>query len=282
MTPVPSPKNHPGPHLQGKHLFPHQGQPHWSTGKCTCATTMTSIPTENDCIIQKSASTTATTSTPASLHTKTQWWVDTTNPLTKPVPQATIWCQVTELSLRKDILQAKERAKPKTWVKPPCVSDVAETAIQNITAKITKFPADIARARHMSLIAVHSFLKPHLPQMVRHLTLLVPVDEASEHTHQVCPAIRRSPRTRRDKRGNIHRNPRPSKMKMVPTQHHTRQTEMHSLHHKGNISISTHCPHNMYPSTVRLWSNKTLALLLQSNRRNHVCIFRYPQHGSSH
>ena len=138
-------------------------------------------------------------------------------------PQATIWCQATELSLRKDILQAKERAKPKTWVKPPCVSDVAETAIQNITAKIAKFPADIARARCMPLIAVHSFLKPHLPQMVRHLTLLAPADEASEHTHQVCPTSRRrSPRTRRDKRGNIHRNPRPSKMTMVPTQHHTR------------------------------------------------------------
>ena len=46
-----------------------------------------------------------------------------------------------------DILQAKERVKPKALVNPPCVSDVAETAIQNITAKITKFPADIAKSK---------------------------------------------------------------------------------------------------------------------------------------
>ena len=128
-------------------------------------------------------------------------------------PQVTIWCQTTELSLSMDILQAKERVKPKAPVNPPCVSDVAETAIQNITAKIAKFPADIAKARCMPLVAVHSFQKPHLPQMVRHPTLLALMDEASEHTCQVCPTSRRrSPRTRRDKEGNIHRNHRPSKM----------------------------------------------------------------------
>ena len=56
-------------------------------------------------------------------------------------------------------------------------------------------------------------------------------------------------------------------MTMVLTQHHTRQTEIHSLHHKGNNSISTHCPPpNRYPSMVRLWSSKTLALLLHSDR----------------
>ena len=131
-------------------------------------------------------------------------------------PQVTIWCQTTELSLRKDILQAKERVKPKALVNPPCVSDVAETAIQNITAKIAKFQAHIAKARHMPLIAVHSFQKPHLPQMVRHPTLLALMDEASKHTQQICPTSRRrSPRTRRDKEGNIHRNHRPSKMTMV-------------------------------------------------------------------
>ena len=129
----------------------------------------------------------------------------------------------------------------------------------------SQFPADIAKSRHMPLIAVHSFQKPHQPQMVRHPTLLALMDEASEHTHQVCPASRRSPRIRRDKEGNIHRNHRPSKMTMVPTQHHTRQTEMPSLHHKGNNSISTHHPHNRYPSMVRLWSSKTPALPLCSN-----------------
>ena len=181
-------------------------------------------------------------------------------------PQVTIQCQTTELSLSKDILQAKVRAKPKAWVNPLCVSDVAETAIQNITAKITKFPADIARARHTPPIAVHSFQKPHLPQMLRHQTLPAPTDEASEDAHQVCPASRRrSPRTRRDKKGNIHRNHRPSKMTTVLAQYHTRQTEMHSLHHKGNNSIPTHCPHNRYPSMVRLWSSKTLALPLHSD-----------------
>ena len=57
---------------------------------------------------------------------------------------------------------------------------------------------------------------------------------------------KRSPRTRRDKRGNIQRNPRPSKMTMVPTQQHTRWTEIHSHHHKGNNSISAH----HYPQQV--------------------------------
>ena len=138
-------------------------------------------------------------------------------------PQVKIWCQTTELNLSKDILQAKLRTKPKAWVNPLCVSDVAETAIQNITAKIAKFPADIARARCMPPIAVHSFQKPHLPQMVRHQILPVLMDEASKHTHQVHPtSSRRSPRTRRDKKGNIHRNHRPSKMTTVLTQHHTR------------------------------------------------------------
>ena len=116
-------------------------------------------------------------------------------------------------------------------------------------------------------IAVHSFQEPHQPQMVRHLTLLALTDEASQHTHQVHPTSRRrSPRTRRVKRGNIHRNLRPSKMTMVLAQHHTKLTEIHSHHHKGNNSISTHCPHNRYPSMVRLWSSRTPALLLHSDR----------------
>ena len=180
-------------------------------------------------------------------------------------PQVTIQCQTTELSLSTDILQAKERAKPKTLVNPLCVSDVAETAIQNITAKTVKFPADTARC--MPPVAVHSFQEPHQPQMVRHPTLPALMDKASKNTHQVCPTSRkRSPRTRRDKRGNIHRNPRPSKMTMVPTQHHTRWTEIHSHHHKGNNSISNHHPHNKYLSMVRLWSSRTLAWLLHSGR----------------
>ena len=56
---------------------------------------------------------------------------------------------------------------------------------KNITAKITKFPADTAKVRCMPPIALHSFQEPHQPQMVRHPTLLAPMDEASELTHQV-------------------------------------------------------------------------------------------------
>ena len=116
-------------------------------------------------------------------------------------PQVAIQCQTTELSLSTDILQAKERAKPKAPVNPLCVSDVPGPAIQNITAKTTKFPAYTARTRCMPPIAVHSFQEPHQPQMVRHLTLLALKDEASEHTCQVWPTSRkRSPRTRRQKR----------------------------------------------------------------------------------
>ena len=182
-------------------------------------------------------------------------------------PQATIQCQTTELSLSMDILQAKERAKPKTQVNPLCVSDVAETAIQNITGKTAKFLADTARARCMPPIAVHSFQEPHQPQMVRDLTLLALMDEANKHTCQVHPASRRrSPRTRRYKRRNIHKNLRPSKLTTVLAQYHTRQTEIPSCHHKGNNSFSTHCPHNRYFSMVRLWSSRTPALLLHSDR----------------
>ena len=156
-------------------------------------------------------------------------------PLHQTHLQVKIQCQMTELSLSMDILQAKKRAKPKAQVNPLCVSDVAETAIQNITAKTTKFPADTAKVRHMPPIAVHSFQEPHQPQMVRHPTLLTPTDEASELTHQVCPASRRrSPRTRRGRKRNIPRNPRPSKMTLVLTQHHPRQTEIHSHHHKAS------------------------------------------------
>ena len=172
-----------------------------------------------------------------------------------------------ELSLSTGILQAEERAKPTTLVNPLCVSDVAETAIQNITAKTAKFPADTARARHMPPIAVHSSQEPHQPQMVRHLTLLALMDEARKHTHQIHPTgSKRSPRTRRDKRGNIHINPKSRKMTMVLAQHHTRWTEINSHHHKGNNSISTHHPHNKYLSTVRLWSSRTLAWPLHSDR----------------
>ena len=188
-------------------------------------------------------------------------------PLCQTHPQVTIQCQMTELSLSMDILQAKKRAKPKAWANPLCVSDVVEMAIQNITAKTTKFPADTAKVRCMPPVAVHSFQEPHQPQMVRHLTLLAPTDEASELTHQVCPTSRRrSPRARRGRKRNIPRNPRSSKMTLVLTQHHTRQTEICRHHHKDNNSISTHHPHNRYPSMVRLWSSKTLALPLCSDR----------------
>ena len=188
-------------------------------------------------------------------------------PLCQTCPQVTIQCQTTEWSLSTDILQAKKRAKPKSRANPLCVSDVAETAIQNITAKTTKFPADTAKVRCTPPVAVHSFQEPHQPQMVRHPTLLAPTDEASKLTHQLCPASRRrSPNTRRGRKRNIPRNPRPGKMTPVLAQHHTRWTEIHSHHHKGNNSISTHHPHNRYPSTVRLWSSKTPALPLCSKR----------------
>ena len=111
-----------------------------------------------------------------------------------------------------DTLQAKERAKPKTLVNPLCVSDVAETAIQNITAKTAKFPADTARARCMPPIAVHSFQEPYQPQMVRHPTLLVPTDEASGHTHQFCPTSRKEVQEPGEtKEGTYTENPDPAK-----------------------------------------------------------------------
>ena len=184
--------------------------------------------------------------------------------------QVTTQCQTMESSLSTDTLQAEETAKPTTPVNPLCASDVAGTAIQNFTAKTAKFPTHTARARSMPPIAVHSSQEPHQPQMVRPLTLLALMDKASEHTHQIQSAGRkRNPRNRRDKRENMHSNPRPSKMTPVLVQHHTRWTEIHSHLHKGNNSISTHHPHhlhNKYLSMVRLWYSRILAWPLHSDR----------------
>ena len=257
----------PAPPLRQTLIPPPEVNSHWFTRKHTCATTKTSTSAKKDYSAQKSALTTATTSASACSSTKFVMVGRHGEPPHLICPQVTTQCQTMELSLSTDTLQAEETAKQTTLVNPLCVSDVAETAIQNITAKTAKFPADTARARCMPPIAVHSSQEPHQPQMVRHLTLLAPMDEASEHTCQIHSASRkRSPRTRRDKRGNIQRNPRPSKMTMVPTQQHTRWTEIHSHHHKGNNSISAHHSHNKYLSTVRLWSSRTPAWLLHSDR----------------
>ena len=86
VTPVP-PKNHSSPTSKANTCSITKVNPHWSTGKHTCAATMTSTLTKNDYIIQKSALTTATTSTSACSSTKTWWWVDMTNPLAEPAPK---------------------------------------------------------------------------------------------------------------------------------------------------------------------------------------------------
>ena len=57
------PENHPRPTSKANTCSLTKVNPHWSTGKHTCAATTTSTPTKNEYIIQKSASTTATTST---------------------------------------------------------------------------------------------------------------------------------------------------------------------------------------------------------------------------
>ena len=82
-----SPKNHPSPTSKANTCSIPKVNPHWSTGKCTCATTMTSTPTKNDYITPKLALTTATTSTSVCSSTKTQQWADMMNPLAKPVPK---------------------------------------------------------------------------------------------------------------------------------------------------------------------------------------------------
>ena len=66
-----SPENHSCPTPKANTCSITKVNPLWSTRKCTCAATMTSTLTKNDYIIQKSASTTATTSTSACSSTKT-------------------------------------------------------------------------------------------------------------------------------------------------------------------------------------------------------------------
>ena len=64
------PKNHPSPTSKVNTCSLTKVNPHWSTRKHTCATTMTSTLAKNDYIIWKSALTTATTSAPACSSTK--------------------------------------------------------------------------------------------------------------------------------------------------------------------------------------------------------------------
>ena len=140
-----------------------------------------------------------------------------------------------------------------------------KTPIQNITVKIAKFPADIAKARRMPLIAVHSFQKPHLPSNGE-TSNTASTDAWSQRTPSPSsPCKEKSKNQERQRREHTQKPQAQQNDNGAHTQHHTRWTEMHSLHHKGNNSISTHCPHNRYPSTVRLWSSKTPALLLHSN-----------------
>ena len=95
----------------------------------------------------------------------------------------------------------KGKGQTKSTSNPLCVSDVAETAIQNITAKTAKFPAYTARARCTPPIAVHSFQEPHQPQMVRHPTLLALMDEASKHSPSLpCKQKKKSKNQERQKR----------------------------------------------------------------------------------
>ena len=117
----------------------------------------------------------------------------------------------------------KSKGQTKSMGKPPMCLRCGRNSHTKYYCKDCKVSCRHCKSQMHASIAVHSFQKPHLPQMVRHQTLPALMDEASEHAHQVHPASRRrSPRTRRDKKGNIHRNHRPSKMTMVLTQHHTR------------------------------------------------------------
>ena len=183
-------------------------------------------------------------------------------------PQVTTQCQITGSSLSTDTLQAEETAKPTTPVNPLCASDVAGTAIQNFTAKTAKFPAHTARARSMPPIAVHSSQEPHQPQMVRPPTLLALMDEASEHTCQICSAGRkRSPKIRRNKREHAQQpqaqqndwcshSTIPGGQKYTATP--TRTTTL--------FLPTTPTTSNKYLSMVRLWCSRILAWPLCSDR----------------
>ena len=186
----------PQPHLQDKHLFHPQGQPplvHWEMHLCYHHNQY-----PNQEWLHPKISLDHSHNLSLSLLQYQNPTVDRHDePPFRTHPQVTIRCQTTELSLSKDILQAKVRTKPKAWVNPLCVSDVAETTIQNITAKTAKFPADIARARCMPPIAVHSFWKPHLHQMVRHHQWMKPVNMLTKFTPQAEEEVQEPGQTKK-------------------------------------------------------------------------------------
>ena len=210
VTPVP-PWEPLQPHLQGKHLFHHQGQPPLVHQTMHLCLHHNQYPNQEQLHHPKISLNHSHNLNLSLLQYQNLMVGGHDEPLCQTHPQVTIQCQTTELSLSMDILQAKKRVKPKSQANPLCVSDVAETTIQNITAKTAKFPADTAKVRCMPHIAVHSFQEPHQPQMVTHLTLLALMDEASKLTHQVCPASRRSPRTRRGRKRTYPETPGPAK-----------------------------------------------------------------------
>ena len=57
----------------------------------------------------------------------------------------------------------------------------------------------------MASIAVHSSQEPNQPQMVRPLTLLALMDEASKHTHQICSTGRKKKSKNQERQKREHR-----------------------------------------------------------------------------
>ena len=118
-------------------------------------------------------------------------------------PPKAIWHQPMESSLSKNILQAWEMANLTTQHPHSCASSVERTITPNHTARNTMFSALTARVRNMHPAVVYTSQELHIQQMVRHQTLLTPVGEATEHSHQLCLTSRkRSLKTKIDQGRN--------------------------------------------------------------------------------
>ena len=122
------------------------------------------------------------------------------------------------------------------------------------------FSALTARVRSMHPVVVHTSQEQCLQQMVRHQTLLAPVGEATEQSHQ----LHLTSRKRRSLRTKIDRSRNNNNRMWVP--HPLKNSIL--IHHPHLVATCTHLHHHSSRllSTTKSLCNRTPVLLLHSSR----------------
>ena len=173
-----------------------------------------------------------------------------------------------ELSLSTNILQAEERAKPTTPVNPLCVSDVAETAIQNITAKTAKFPANTAKSQ-MHASHCCAFISRATSTWNGETSDTASTDGWIQQTHLPnlpCKQKKKSKNQERQKREHTQKPQSQQNDNGAHTAPHQVNRNTQPTTTRATTVFLPTAPHNKCLSMVRLWSSWTLAQLPHSDR----------------